>query len=1408
MTLDKPKRRELEKVITKMRNRIEDDIEYQVKEICGLRNKDEAPAGRDDDQGETRERLIKAIEREAIDGYSWDKALELYIKGAGYTIVNRLTALRCMEVRGLNVPNFEHGDRSVTQLREDGRTPAADPLIENFEVASREEGILEAYRRACNGMQEEIEILFDLESPYSVLDPDFGAFEELLTMLDEVDEDIWAADDVLGWVYEYYETDRLDELRDKADDRGLEPYEVPPANQFYTPHWVVRMLTDNSLGRLYLEHTGDLLNVVEDQKSLTAEERHQRTVDSAGSDISKLCSYLVPSEEAGAPTDFSNPSEIHALDPACGSGHFLLYAFDVLERIWWNERPEIPREEVPIRILEHNLYGIDLDLRACQLTAFNLYLKARTRAEEEGAVQFNPPSFNIVCSDSAVSNLEELEEFLTNGQSVSPRVVEALEEIVDTFQSVDGLGSLLDVQGTLEEALLQGQTTLSEDWENIDEIRSSIDQLKQDLHNEVRNGSFVAQDLESFLHLLVVLTTSYDVTLMNPPYGTKKNGRMPPAVKDYIEDHYEYHPDYFVAFFEACERLLKDHGRVGMIIKREWMYKKSFRSFREDFIGRRGAVDFLAEFGEGVLDNAKVRTIGTVVRSGTEALEGESQFIRLHDRPTEEKEAAFVETLTDPRRQNPQRLYRRPATYFQGVPGSPLSYWVPPEIRQLYDAPTVFDADNAETDRESLGRAKAGLQTGKDERFFRHFWEVVGDYDSWAPISTGGEDAWIIPRITEAVLWEENGSELKRFDGSYIRNEQLYFREGLTWTYIKEGGHRFGYLHPDSTFSHTGFAFLPDESAWSVLSFANSHLFTYLMLTQTVGRHWNVGEVAKIPWDERLGRVNELSSLGKELLGFKLSLRQYDIQSPYYRRPKLLAPFAKNGALFHAHHPHRPLLDEIHITKPENLDPSASIDDLASTYTRFKDKLTEELNQHEITINDTIFRSFDLGDDTINQVLIEVNLRTNEDPREGVELDDDEKDVDHLVKEFLLHLAFEAVQEDDDGIVLLQNEGDEEENALLSLIEDRMEHYFDDHAQERLEEIDRILGDTRSMEGRFENIDQWLQKDLFHFQLNVLEDTPILWKVTTENLVAEPMGEGLSCLVDYHALDAGLFDKIQARYIETRESLLRERRKRANQDRSDSSLSATEQTEADEEYQRCDNALRQIEEFKHAARDLSRETSLDIDQKTREQARDLEPKIQQFRRRLENRLQAYDDLKEIAGEEEMTNRFTPTFSEKLEDEKDEWVDALAALEEACSAYASADSTPPDSHYYDLFIYIPDRMGKFSYHSRNKILWALYYFRDRGEEYLRNEEPIPGAGKEEELLATMAMDMETDRELADEIKEACEQIEDALASDWETRALEEVTVAGYRPNKKHGVRINIKPLADAGIVPEIVEEKVL
>jgi hypothetical protein len=305
-----------------------------------------------------------------------------------------------------------------------------------------EKTVLEAYRNACDDLAEEIEVLFDRSTATTTPTETSAGCSTRSPTRSGGPPTCWG-------VYEYYNIKLLGDLRRKGNREGLEPEDVSAANQFYTPHWVVRMLTDNSLGKLYLEDTGELSDAVAAQESLSPDERKNRSLSPDESpDIADFCTYLVPSEEEGEPSAFDGPRDIHVIDPACGSGHFLLYAFDVLERIYRAET-DLDHAEIPQKILRNNLYGVDLDMRACQLAAFNLYLKGRTRAEAEGANGFDMPEVGIVCADAKVTDIEGVEEVFDEVANGKSDVEDALRRILDAFEEVHELGSLLDVRGTL-----------------------------------------------------------------------------------------------------------------------------------------------------------------------------------------------------------------------------------------------------------------------------------------------------------------------------------------------------------------------------------------------------------------------------------------------------------------------------------------------------------------------------------------------------------------------------------------------------------------------------------------------------------------------------------------------------------------------------------------------------------------------------------------------------------------------------------------------------------------------------------------------------------------------------------------------------------------------------------------------
>lgn len=1408
--LDKAERDQLEDVVVDLRETVEEEIEYELEHHYGLTEREGGEDLSEEEQA-TRERLVEAIDHENPDGKSWTWCYEQYITGVGYTIVNRLAAFRCMEVRGfLDLP--------VTQIGESGLTPAAEQLLgERFDL-DREEALVAAYHEECEAMADEIEILFDPDSRYSVIDPDPDLFRNLVGELDEISNDVWRADDVLGWVYEYYNRPIVERLEDK---NTLEAEEVAAANQFYTPHWVVRLLTDNSLGRLYLEKKEEVDEVIEAQSDLTTDERkHLPTDFDEADDIADFCTYLLPDQESGEPTDFDHPEELRVLDPACGSGHFLLYAFDVLERIWRRECPELDSGAIPRKILEHNLYGVDLDLRACQLATFNLYLKARDRAETEGNTDFELPRMGIVTADAKVANTDDISEIFEDLSGDHDELEEALQTILDSFENIEALGTLLDAKGTLEDVFDTGeQQTLLESINGTGDLHSVLENLRRSVDDRFDDDSFNAQELRSFLRLLVILTQEYDVALMNPPYG--RGSRMPKPVREYVDENWNYTTEYYINFIEVCDRLSKENGRVGMLVKREFMFKHGLADFREDFIGKRGSFDFLAEFGEGVLDKAKVRNAGSVLR--TTASESENPvgtFIRLHDIKKDQKEEKLLKSVySNLLDDNIKRVYKKELSEFNIIPGSHMSYWAPKNLRESFNSECIFDNRNiGDPNKKSFGTVRVGLQTGDNDRFTRYLWETGSD--TWVPFAKGGEDAWILPRINLEVLWANDGVEIKCHDSSRPQNTQYFFSEGLTYTYMKSSGKRFGYLHPQSIFGRAGNVFLPESSSWSILGYGNSNLVTYLMTCIDPGRHWEATNVSKLPWYPNLADKPIIQEKAKKITGLLLYQRMSDFSSPYYTSPHLLRIISNESPpKLYTSHPHRDLIEDTKLPDVTKCDTSTSLYDLAVKSSQIQEEMEMKLNKYAHEIDTAVFDYFDLDEKLRREILTEISLRTNKDPELDPEFDVEEITEPHnyeiLVKDLLLHLTLKAVLKSDDGIVPTKAQQESYE-SVVDLVIDQFERVWGEYAEERLKEVDDQLGDQQSADIAYPNLRQWLQEDLFEYHLDRFENTPILWRLTSQRLTSDGDAEGFGCYVDYHRFDQSTFDRIQSNYIEERKSILSDLRSSANRRRNDESLSNAERAEAKEEFDRYENQRRQVDAFEEQLLELTQSQEREWSQEAQELAADLANDIELLRERLNDRMEAFEELVEISSEEWLGDTFTDTFTDYVLDEKEEWFTALDCGIEGAEGYAQSADVPVAPHLYDYLGYCEDNIGTTSYY-RNGLLFLHHYFGDDEFRGLVEEgEPREGMDKQETLLARLAAGIDRDAEIGERIKERCDELQsrveitwdEGCSSDWEGRALDEIMTGGYDPVKKHGVAVNIRPLAVQQIVPEIVEDDVL
>ncbi len=1424
--LDEAERSHLEDIVKDLRERAEQTVEYWIDAKLKLGSEDaDPPATLSEGEQELRSKVKAAIEREQAGERSWAKARDLYVKGVGYTLVNRLAALRCMEVRGFL-------DRSSTRFRGEGDgavTPAADRLI-NDAFMKREEALWTAFLVACHERSEEIEILFDLSDPYSLLygdvaqwggDPESVAWsddlqsslvellQDLGGLLDKVDDAVWRADDVLGWVYEYYNTPYLDDVRKKAEEKGLEPEDIPTTTQFYTPHWVVRVLTDNSLGKLFLERQGVLGDTIQSQiERLTPEERKHRDGKESSS-VEELCTYLAATDESGESTEFDHPSEIRVLDPACGSGHFLLYAFDVLERIWWEMAPDVPRTQVPLKILRHNLFGVDLDLRACQLAAFNLYLKVRGRVEEQGVENFSMPSVGIVCADAHVADLEFSHSAFDPVADDEKGLRRALERILTAFKQIEGLGSLLNVKGGLVE-LLEANGEQLEIFEDTDAttLPDLLKRLREMVAARMDGSSFRAKDLRSFLKLLVILSQDYDVALMNPPYASGK--KMPEKIQKYIRGEYPYKANYYVAFLEMTRNLMKEGGMTAMLMPRSFMYKSRFTDFRNNFIGKKGGLEFLTEFGSDIIKNVTVNTVGAVLKFYNKK-DKEATFCRLYDVDKGKKEIRFSKSISR-KQKDIDRIFKVDLKDLRSIPRSPICYSSPEQVRELYESKTYIDAEQSGAKGKSIGSAVSGIVTGGDDRFLRKLWEVE-DFVNFEPLACGGEESWISPKITNMMEWRKGGKILKR-SGPSVRtpNSKFYGKEGLTWTRMKGTTRRFGY-YPGGLFTTSSFMLFSEREVdvWSLMAVINSDLYSILFLSQTPELEWDAEVVGSMPWVKKIEERDSLSNLARKQYRLVLEQRAHDPTSPHYKGPALL-PKSRISNWFYPGHPFLRQISFRQSANNSSVDKSTTLKEIAARKDQANISRKRDLERLAAQINEHVYDVFSVEEDTRKTIRREIYLRTSENPEdrevpdpEEVELT--EKAFESRVKHLLLYLSFEIVDEDDDGIVLLHAESDEEEADLLANMIAKFEEIWGEHAEDRLLEVDEVLGDRDPTDEPYPNLRHWLENDLFAFHCDEFENTPILWELTTEHLGEDNKEDtGFACLIDYHQLGPDVFDRLSARYLETRKAALQERLRSAR--RTADSAEGEQARSAHQEQQRCRRALRQIDALEAKISELTQPNPRDWAKSVRDDARDLKPKVRRFRKRLEERLDTLDELHEEAPSSWFKEHFSDKFMESVNDNREEWIDALEDLEAACKQFARPAEKPVEAHLYDLLPYFDDLVGS-THYSSNGIFFLNYYF-SKGKDLAAkiDQGSKDRVTRREQLVADLARATDEDIELGEEIKEACQDMKKHMDSEWKTRALEEVRTPGYRPVKKHGVAINITPLAEKKLVPELVEEKVL
>ena len=539
-----------------------------------------------------RRQIEAALKHDREAGLSAKEAVTRFIHETAYTVLNRLVAIKMLETRELLRREAVADGRGSTGFKD------FQKVCPQLCQSQPDFGYQLFLELLFDELAVSIRPLFDRSGPHSIIFPRWPTLAQVLSLLNQPElAEVWAVDETIGWVYQYFNTP--DRERVRQGGRPKRPEAVAVINQFYTPRYVVEFLVDNTLGKLWLE------------------------MRQGQSRLAKKCQMLaMRPNESFRPRQPKDPPDIKIVDPAVGSGHFLHYAFDLLMIIYEEAGYEVA--EAPALILEHNLFGVDIDPRAVQLAAFTLYLRARAYEKAlDAPARARLPAANLVVAEPMPGDKRIFEEFLTGQRQ---EVKNVCRSIWDLLTLAAEAGSLLKVEAAFDEAIARERARLAQqplfDTEKLldneifwQELAGRIVELFHDYYRTALtqadiNRTLFAAESEQGFRLLDLLRQDYDVVLMNPPYGDTT-----PTAKDYLAGNYpDTRNDLYAAFIERALAFLRaSGGYVGAITSRTFMFLKSFQKLREDVIFSQARMSPVADLGFGVLDTAMVETVAFVL---------------------------------------------------------------------------------------------------------------------------------------------------------------------------------------------------------------------------------------------------------------------------------------------------------------------------------------------------------------------------------------------------------------------------------------------------------------------------------------------------------------------------------------------------------------------------------------------------------------------------------------------------------------------------------------------------------------------------------------------------------------------------------------------------------------------------
>ena len=847
------------------RNKLEKDIAEQA-ELIGVGEKGIAqplPQSTDDllfldigtkeyakVEGKTaiaqRKALIECIKSKE-DDMGYDRAYNAVIEEIAYTWFNRLIAIRFMEVNDYlptrcrmlssdnpakNEPDFvtspfdtdvEFSDAEVQEiyrLKDDASKEASDELFRMLFI------------KLCNNLYVILPELFEKTNDYTepLLSLSFADKDGIVYhLVHDIEEDDFNVEkegqvEIIGWLYQYYISEKHDQIINIYKGT-VKKEDIPAATQLFTTDWVVRYMVDNSLGRYWIE-------------------RHPES-----NLADKLDFFVTPKDGKIAYIDEKiEPEELTFFDPCMGSGHILVYAFDVLMEIY--RESGYTDRDAAISILENNLFGLDIDQRAYQLAYFAVMMKARS---------YNRRIFSkgVKCNVAVINESNGISRFTQANITLDRKQNEIGEYLIEVFRHAKEIGSL--------------QTVVAHDY---DAFRGYVDSCEVAGQMDLFSSAW-SMHTAPMIHKLIdqakILSSKYTVVCTNPPYM----GKLESHLKDFVLDRYKpYSGDLFSVFMFRNFGFCKKNGYSAFMTPFVWMFNKTYEELRQHIIEYKHLTT-LVQMEYSAFEEATVPICSFALRNGKS--DTDSLCFRLSDFKggMDVQKQKVLAALDDP---ECGYFYEICGTNLSKIPGTPIAYWLSPQMSSIFGDKYLFD----------YARYNKGMDTGDNNRFLRLWFEVSSENfeypdvlalhrnKKWHPYNKGGAYRKWYGNNEYVINWANEGHEVINFKGSNIRNKDMYYKPGITWSSTSSGSFSCRYCFGGFLFDSKGCMAFPiindKEIIFYLLGAMNTKCNNEFLQVLTPTIDYNPGPVSKAP--VRIGNRDKVLQLSKECI--ELSRMDWD----------------------------------------------------------------------------------------------------------------------------------------------------------------------------------------------------------------------------------------------------------------------------------------------------------------------------------------------------------------------------------------------------------------------------------------------------------------------------------------------------------------------------------------------------